>query len=474
MKTIFKFLFLAACIPLLSACGKSDLITNDLSGNDLKKASSHCVEIVVVPEDGHDTQNLMAAFEEAKSLGPGTTIRLTEGTYTIGMIEVHDFDGVLTGAGQGKTIITNLPDLPCEEYWEANQLPALLTFLGGNTIISSLTFQISDGEPCARGTLQDQMYGDLGSILVMADYSDLFVPENRFFKGVLDKVDFIAGNDGGYGTFGTQGNVAMHVYIGTPIWFPGDYFPLSSGEITMKKCMFKDGLTGPDIWGLDEKSIIRLEGNILKGGLYNIFIGGCAGVSGWITGNHFYDGMVFDLNIDAGDAGYYPDLLPAFETNYYISGNIFESLSGVMSLYLTDNYRLKDPDNVAPQRYDVKGNVFNTSEGGMPVTMVNTVNAKIWNNQFSGTGTVGVMLTGDEATGTFAESNQLTGNNFLGATYAEATVYLGPVTRNNKVVGVGSDKVVDEGTGNLIIGTKANKQGIPPLKPLFKSLKPHR
>jgi hypothetical protein len=74
--------------------------------------------------------------------------------------------------------------------------------------------------------------------------------------------------------------------------------------------------------------------------------------------------------------------------------------------------------------------------------------------------------------GTFAEGAQLTGNNFTGATFADAIVYLGPVSRNNMVAGVSSDVVVDEGINNKIIGTKAQKQGVPPLRPLFKNTKP--
>jgi hypothetical protein len=322
--------------------------------------------------------------------------------------------------------------------------------------------------------MQDNIFGELGAIMVMADYSELYIPENRYFKGVLDKVDFFAGYDGGYGVYGSPGNVEMLVYIGTPIWTPGDFFPLSSGEITMKKCKFKDGLAGPDIFGLDENSMFRLEGNIFEKGMYQIFIGGCAGVSGSIKDNQFSDGTYIDLFIEGGDWGYYPDLLPAYKTQYNISGNNFKSPPGVMSLYISDTYRLKDPDVVAPQLYDVKGNVFNNGESGMAIWSLNTKNAKIWNNQFLGTGSVGVWLNGDEASGTFSEGNQLTGNNFLGATYSDASVYLGPVTRHNKVVGVSRDKVVDEGIDNLIIGTKANKHGVPPHRPHFRNIKPHR
>jgi hypothetical protein len=474
MKTIFKISFMAACIQLLSACDKSDLITDNLSGNDLKKASSHCPEIVVVPEDGHDTQNLLAAFEEAKSLGLGTTIRLTEGTYTIGMIEVHDFDGVLTGAGQGKTIIRNLSNLPCEELWQVNQCPSMLTFVGGNMVISQMSFHLNDGEPCARGELQDAIYGDLCSIVILADYTPLYVSKNRHINGTIDHVDFIPGDDGGYGVYGTQGNVAMQLFCGANLWWAAEFMPQSTGNISITNCTFGGGVTGPDFFGFDNKSAIKVDKSIMEGSIYQIFIGGNTGTKTSITNNRFSDGILMDLYVEGGDLGYYPDLIPAVETNYVISGNRFDSSPGGWSIYMTDSYRLRDPEKVAPQVYEIRSNVFNTSEGGTAIQGLYTKNNRIWNNQFLGTGYLGVWLDGDEASGTFSEGNQLTGNNFLGVTYSDAAIYLGPVTRHNKVVGVSRDKVVDEGIDNLIIGTKANKLGVPPHKPHFKNIKPLR
>jgi nitrous oxidase accessory protein NosD len=127
---------------------------------------------------------------------------------------------------------------------------------------------------------------------------------------------------------------------------------------------------------------------------------------------------------------------------------------------MTDNFRLKDPAKTAPQLFDVKGNIFQTGEGGMAILSQNTKDAKIQNNKFLGTGATGVMLNGDEASGTYAEGNLISGNNFSGSAYTDATVYLGPFTRHCKVVGVNRDKVVDEGIDNLIIGTKAHKHGV--------------
>jgi hypothetical protein len=145
---------------------------------------------------------------------------------------------------------------------------------------------------------------------------------------------------------------------------------------------------------------------------------------------------------------------------YYVWGNYFERQSGSTILSLIDTRRTIYPDEGSPQLFDVKGNTFITQEGGIAILSKNNVDAKIRNNEFTGTGSIGVMIDGDEATETWAENNNLIGNNFFGATYADASVYLGPYSMNCKVVGVAADKVVDDGTNNLVIGVKAKKKGI--------------
>jgi len=116
MKKMF-FSLIAMMMLLFFACTKEDNFLSDPSSQaDQLKSSHHKgVVIKVLPSGGDDTQALIDAFEAAKAAGPGSTVKLEEGTYTIGMIEVRDFDGNFRGAGKGKTILTNLCCLPCEE-----------------------------------------------------------------------------------------------------------------------------------------------------------------------------------------------------------------------------------------------------------------------------------------------------------------------------------------------------------------------
>jgi hypothetical protein len=147
-----------------------------------------------------------------------------------------------------------------------------------------------------------------------------------------------------------------------------------------------------------------------------------------------------DLWIDDADWGAYPNVVLENHTKYTIMRNDFQSPPGVISLYLKDTRRTILPDEGFPQLFDINGNTFNTQDLGMAIQSLNNVDAKIWNNKFLGTGTVGVMIDGDAATNTFAENIKLIGNNFFKANYTDASVYLGPYSTNCKVVGLNTDQ----------------------------------
>ncbi len=452
---------------LLYSCSK-DLIEPDQTG-DLKDLTCgkgglnkpHGPIFTVSPsEDATDA--LVDAFDAAKEAGPGAVVQLEEGTYTIGMIEVRDFDGYFRGTGKGKTIISNLPDLPCDEQLAANLTPTLMRFVGGNVTVADLTFHLNDGNPCAEGVLSPLFYDELGSILVLADYSGTYVPAKRYIKGVIDNVDFIGGNDGGAGVYGTPGNVGMELYIGADWIDFEDFMPLSDMDISLTRCYFELGLVGPDFWGLSENSSAYIANNVMNNNmLAGAFLGFCLGSNCVVENNQFQSTAIFaDLYIDNNDQGYYSTTpLPAKRTNFTIKGNKFQSLPDAISMYLSDYSYGTYSENNFPQLFNIMSNNITTQEGGIAIMGSNFVNAKIWNNRFSGTGSVGIMLDGTEATNRWAENNKIMGNNFLNATYTGGNVYLGPFTKNCMVVGVSTDKVVDFGVNNSVIGVKAQKKG---------------
>jgi hypothetical protein len=214
---------------------------------------------------------------------------------------------------------------------------------------------------------------------------------------------------------------------------------------------------GTWIWGFDKEAAAKIENNLFTGGAMQILMASCMGSDIKIRNNLFQKGSVYDLYIDNYNWLFTPEGSMTQSSHYSITGNNFQSPQGVISLGMNDARRPLFPNEGFPQLFDVMGNNFNTRDGGMAIQSLNNVGAKIWNNIFSGTGAMGVSIDGDATTGTYAENINLIGNSFIAATYADAGIYLGPYSRNCKVVGVNADRVVDNGVNNSIIGVRPHK-----------------
>jgi hypothetical protein len=471
MNNLYRVIIGFSMITFYGCSTDENFLTEPSSGNAQLKCTHPNGVVITVSPGTDDTQALIDAFNDAKEAGPGSVVKLEEGSFTIGFIEIRDFEGYVAGSGKGKTIITNLPDLPCEAVWESDKMPALLTFIGGNVDISNLSFHLADGEPCVRGPINDAVYGDLCSVLILADYSSDYMPANRHINALIKNVDFIPGNDGGYGTFGTIGNVGMTIFCGANLFMPYESMPLSTGNIAIKNCYFENAICGPDIWGFDENSTLLIENSTLTGSYQQIFLGCMAGCDITVKNNRFSNSTSCDLFIEAGDMGfYYSDIYPAKSGKYIIKGNYFNSPAGIVSLFMRDDFRTLEPEEVFPQCFNVTGNTFQNISGEVPdnnyygmredalaIQAINLKDATIMNNIFTGTAKIGILIDGDEASNTWADNVAIIGNNRLYATYSEASVMLGEYSKNCKVVGVKVNQVTDLGVNNTLVGVNPHR-----------------
>ncbi|WP_297093740.1 right-handed parallel beta-helix repeat-containing protein [uncultured Draconibacterium sp.] len=112
MKSIIKLLFFAACIGLIASCEKDEMIP-DQNDPILKKAVKlmvqPCSSADVLTKAETDWQNISEALQNAE---PGTTVQLAAGTFYLHKSVVcWDFNGILKGAGMGKTIIRTAPGM---------------------------------------------------------------------------------------------------------------------------------------------------------------------------------------------------------------------------------------------------------------------------------------------------------------------------------------------------------------------------
>ena len=190
---------------------------------------------------------------------------------------------------------------------------------------------------------------------------------------------------------------------------------------------------------------------------YGMFLGCNLGPDILVKNNKVQGSMYNDLWINDSDWGIEPNLVQKKRTAFTISGNDLQSLPGVTSLLLIDSRRIDHPDEGFPQLFDVRENSFSIQTGGMAINGSNSMDAKFTNNEFTGNGSTGIYLEGDSATAILGENALISGNDFSGASYTDADVYLGFMTKNCTVNGTATDKVIDHGTNNILNGVTAQQ-----------------
>jgi hypothetical protein len=110
--------------------------------------------VTVAPSGGDDTMAIRQAFATCIAVGPGCTVRLTEGTFVTRQHVIEGFHGAFVGAGSDRTFIEPLAPLYVtdaemvlmnhptdEEPW-----PILFLFIDANMTMADLGFRVTDYE----------------------------------------------------------------------------------------------------------------------------------------------------------------------------------------------------------------------------------------------------------------------------------------------------------------------------------------
>jgi hypothetical protein len=122
--------------------------------------------IVVKPNGYNDTTDIQNAFNTCTSHNWMCTIQLVKGTYYTAQVIAFGFQGSFVGAGQGRTIIQALPNLPAPAaayntpsapFWAgapttvtgSNPWPCLFTFENGTFSVSGMTINDSYSDAIA-------------------------------------------------------------------------------------------------------------------------------------------------------------------------------------------------------------------------------------------------------------------------------------------------------------------------------------
>jgi hypothetical protein len=430
-------------ILFLSTCSKDKEITDQTGVPDLKSAHSSGAVFTVNPNGSDDTQALIDAFEDAKAAGPGSEVKLVQGEYHIGLIEVHDFIGSFTGAGMGKSVIFPLPDLPCSDVFNQNLSTGLIKFFGGNFKVSQMSFRNPGGNPChcedcANPTFANVLWYFLGFL----DYSIIGpIPPDHYIKAAVDNVEFTGTTGGPFGY-----DVFMATMCSGDFGYAPD-LPYSNADLSITNCSFNNFYYVFQNLGIGSGSFIFKNNKVLNT-LFAIWLQDNIGGNSFISGNKF--------NVSPGGTGIginnsawgFNEFRLSDGCQYEISDNEFITESAWTAIDVCDGRKLFQgiSDNKNSLLLLVKNNLFDlrgtTSTG---IWNFYTTDAVIRNNKFTG------QATDVAVSNWIAENALFLGNNFSNMTNTAYNILM--LGNNNTVIG-GNNKgtILNLGENNLITG----------------------
>jgi hypothetical protein len=465
MKKLYYVFFLLSVIAF--SCSKDNLLNSGQDPNQkLSNVSlkSKKLEITVSPNSIDDTQALIDAFTQASALGKAAVVRLMPGTFKIGMIEVREFNGALIGSGKGNTIITNLPGLTPDAVIQASKLPALITFIGGDVLVSDLSIQLSEDLPWV-GTYEMNM-------LLFSDYSADFVPKIKHIKVNLNNIDMtgiLHINDSYEFSYDLLRRWLDGVKFAPDIRLTGNILqPRSNIDVTIINSKFSRFNGGVYVWGCKSGNInIGTEGgNIFTENFQGLAINENIGVKVKIENNVFdamdfcFDGLDINTSDNTIDGVQYLETADEKVGTYQIKDNIFNVyLSDLHGVGLWDDWRFRHPNNPDWMEMTWESNTFNDLDGGATVLWMDGLkNAVFSENKFVGPSQGGHLkidgswLAADDPA--YAEKwleNCTFKNNIF--TEKDFIITLNPTTKDCVIKGdLGNASVIDNGINNLILG----------------------
>lgn len=445
-KTTLPLMFIA--LMLLAACAENGLVPDDMSVQSLKKTSvakGNCGAVFTVTPNGtDDTENIRQAFADAIAAGPGSEVRLEEGSYHLGFLEIRDFFGSFTGAGKGKTLINFLSNMDCSAYTYIYDL-INIRFIGGEILMSDMTLLSPSEKMCATGGWNK---GGFLTMVAISEASSKY-NSNMYVKAVVSNVGFI-GLKAGWGYSG-------YSYVSGLLFGQcGTWQPLPDrmkGDVTVTGCTFDTFYQAfaPVYLG---SSKIAVKDSYFNRSTYSIDMVDVINSDCEITSSKFdiFSGM-WGIRVYNTYISQYTVFEPQTRrSTCSISHNEFNQYGAVFAIRILDQRRQRNEN--MPYISEIRNNVFNLSDGAMvAINLRGTVDAIVRNNKFTGIGTI-AGINGDSFNNNFGNINTLVlGNNFSG--FGPVDVLLSAVTSGWTVIGGGDnseENIINLGTDNRISG----------------------
>jgi hypothetical protein len=474
MKTMKSILLVCFAAGFLLSCNRTDF-TDNYPGNDLKKSRVEHEVIIVTPSGGDDTENLYAAIAEAMSYGHGNVVRLAEGEYYLGCMEIRDFYGTLTGAGKDQTIITLLPEMDIDVLWAQGLMHSQIRFAGGDVTLKNFTIQTPPGPVSTGGP-------DMGHILSIFNFSAFNAVyelgnQDRSISVDIDNVrfkgQFLEGGPGYVNSYNCFIGVRAGFDCFPNVW-TGTLIPREKINFRVTNSEFDTFCYGLALEGL--KNSKAVVGGMNAGNVFSNTdqLGGIWESRDFelvMEGNEF-NVPWYSYGWDIDDSSWYPNLLEdEFSTRASlcnIRANTFNLESSTYGLYLNNRRQLNIEDEI-PIAFQVKNNHFNMTDWyPWGIISLRTKGAVIRNNIFRGNGDIGIYLR------TYSSGGLVLGNNFSGSEYGTAAIYLHSSTSDFTVIGGGNnnENVINNGTNNIISGVNVSSSDVPPGRTIHEILPP--
>ena len=397
--------------------------------------------VTVAPSGGDDTLAIRQAFLTCIAVGPGCTVRLTEGTFVTRQHVIEGFHGAFVGAGSDRTFIEPLAPLYVtdaemvlmnhptdEEPW-----PILFLFIDANMTMADLGFRVTDYEV----TTPWNIYGM--QITALATLVSLTGEDARVD---VERVAMESGEGTFFGVSVINGIFVQGVLPGPSGGF-GDRPPFS-GTVTVRDSRF----IGPDGGVLIhnvEGANVSVRDSVFDG-VFSLVVADASDSLVEIANN---DIATVDTGIELV-AGLFTQ--PTAPSRVVITGNTLRVPAGAQGVTLADEA------DVPTLQVLLQGNVFELDGASAGVGGF-ARGVTVRDNLMRGTADAGVRIgalpAGDAADAdeeaaapSFADGWVVVGNDLTGLAAAMAAYVLTDGARDALVVCAGPASLSDEGEGS--------------------------
>jgi parallel beta-helix repeat protein len=460
LATVFCTLFCLAAvslfvIPVHSTSQLSEYISYEPETNTF----------IVYPTNGDDTVNIQAVFDAAKDTGPGTTVLLTEGIFTItGPILAINFDGHFTGVGKDITIVQTNPNIPFAlPEPPFHNCPFMFTFMQDND--EHPTIKISDMTLFTRGESTPWgAHGTLGlkylnAIRIFGKWTGTDDSEQAFVNTIIERVH-LEGEEVDWNRLGTN------LLNGISVWGE-DYFIVEDGSTLyggarqqvgnhkVTDCSFQNIVYAMG-YMYQWNSNLVVEDNKYNDVRVAIYVSDQSNSDIRITRNeltniHWYgiwveQSFLSVVGLDLGPYGDIPDT-----SRLLIDGNSIHCISTADGIAIYDySFEIGESCRLSTVITNNKIVLEGTNYGG--IYGYGASDVIVSNNKISGYGGVGIYFY-------YASGWMIQGNNLQTLDPWFISIYLGSGTYGCTVIG-GSTKTIvyDVGIDNLIVGVN-NMEG---------------